>query len=130
MEDTMIRESFRKFFSSWKYLGEVKSLRSTYYVFELEECFAVVRPDSRLKDSYNIVFLTKNIVNSIYELYCNERSLTTKKILGDRKMDAFFPNVDLKTRQLLILQSLLVIVSQGKAKVRRKGRTLSFSFLS
>jgi len=126
----MIQESFRRFFSNWKYLGEVKSLRSTYHIFELEEYFAVVRPDSRFKDSYNIAFLNKNIVNKMYELYCNERNLTTKKILNDRNMDVIFPRVDLKTRRLLILQSLLIIVSQGKAKMRKRGRTLSFSFLS
>lgn len=121
-------ENLQTFFKSWKYLGRVKSLRSEYCVFELDEYYAVIRPDNRFKNSYNVTFFEQQTLSKILELIQEKRNLTTAKIVNLNEVKIIFPDQDNKTRQLLLLQALFVLVCKGLAKMRKKGREISFSF--
>ena len=120
-------ESLKKIFANWKYLGQVKSLRSRYYVFELGNDYAIVRPDNRFKRGYNIVLFDCETIENLRRLYQGRRSLTTAKILNDKEVKQLFPIRDQKTRQLLLLQALLILACKGDAHVRKRGRELVFT---
>lgn len=123
-------EMIKQFFEYWNYSGKIKSLRSEYYIFEFKGRYAVLRPDNRFKRSYNITFFEQETLEKIMKLVQGKSSLTTAKLVNLKEVKMIFPEVDHKTRQLLLLQALFVLVCKGIAKMRKKGREISFSFIN
>jgi len=120
-------EDLKKIFSNGRYVGQVQSLRSVYYVFEFGDIYAVVRPDNRFKNGYNIVLFKHETVCRLHRLYQGKGGIRTRKILNDKEVKELFPMVDQKTRQLLLLQALLILVCKGCAFLHKRGRELVFT---
>jgi len=120
-------EDLKRIFSNGRYVGQVKSLRSTYHVFEFGDVYVIVRPDNRYKNAYNIVLFKHETIRHLQRLYEGRRGLRTRKILNDKEVRELFPMVNQKIRQLLLLQALLILACEGSASLHKRGRELVFT---